>query len=497
MDEFLNEQGIPSQALHVVLADTGLQLKAGDPTISIEGITSDSRAVKPGFLFVATIGLTVDGHSYIDKAIALGATAVLAKAGHTQQREGVAWIEAADTNAVLGKVAASYFEHPSQELELIGITGTNGKTTVATLCFDLFTKLGYRCGLIGTVEVRIGDRIEPATHTTPDAVAVQQRLREMADEGCGYVFMEVSSHALVQGRTNGCHFAGGVFTNISHDHLDYHGDMKSYISAKKLLFDGLPKTAFALVNFDDKRGRVMLQNCKASHRSYALRTLTDYKGRILDDTLRGLHLMVNDTEVHTRLAGSFNAYNFLAAYGVAVELEQDASDALLALSALRGAAGRLEVIDAPTQKLIGVVDYAHTPDALQNVLETLQPIRRQGHQLFTVFGCGGDRDRSKRPLMGEIAAKLSDHVIITDDNPRTEDAASIRAAIELGISQDGRERVLQIPDRRQAIRTAVRMARDEDVILVAGKGHETYQEIDGVRTDFDDRAVLREYLSPS
>lgn len=483
--------------LNVVLADTGLQLLAGDPNISISGITSDSRAVKPGFLFVATVGLTVDGHSYIEKAIEQGAVAVLAKAGHTAQRAGIAWIEAKDTNVVLGEIAASFYEYPSQELELVGITGTNGKTTVATLCFDLFTKLGYRCGLIGTVEVRIGDQVFPSTHTTPNAVAVQQRLREMADAGCGYVFMEVSSHALVQGRTNGCHFAGGVFTNISHDHLDYHGDMVSYIHAKKLLFDGLPKSAFALANLDDKRGRVILQNCKANHRTYALRQLADYKGRILDDSLRGLHLMVNEVEVHTRLAGSFNAYNFLAAYGVAVELEQDESDALLALSALRGAAGRLEIVEVAAQNLTGVVDYAHTPDALENVLETLQRVRREGHQLFTVFGCGGDRDRSKRPLMGEIAAKLSDYIIITDDNPRTEDPASIRAAIELGVSQDRRDRVLQIPDRRQAIRTAVRMARNEDVILVAGKGHETYQEINGVRSDFDDRAVLREYLSPS
>jgi len=361
--------------LNVVLADTGLQLLAGDPNLSIAGLTSDSRAVAPGFLFVATLGLTVDGHSYIDKAIANGAVAVLAKAGHTSRREGVAWIEAADTNAVLGKVAASYFEHPSQELELVGITGTNGKTTVATLCYDLFTKLGYRCGLIGTVEVRIVEKVLPSTHTTPDAVAVQQRLREMADAGCGYVFMEVSSHALVQGRTNGCHFAGGVFTNISHDHLDYHGDMVSYIHAKKLLFDGLPKTAFALVNLDDKRGRVMLQNCKAGHRTYALRQLAEYKGRILDDTLRGLHLMVNEVEVHTRLAGTFNAYNFLAALGVAVELEQEFDDVLLALSALKGAAGRLEVVGVEAQSLTGVVDYAHTPDALENVLETLQRTR--------------------------------------------------------------------------------------------------------------------------
>jgi len=482
--------------LNVVLADSGLQLKAGDPNLFIKGITSDSRAVKPGFLFVATLGLTVDGHRYIDQAISKGAVAVLAKAEHTQQRENVAWIEANDTNQVLGSVAASFFEHPSQELELIGITGTNGKTTVATLCYDLFTQLGYRCGLIGTVEVRIGSQVLAATHTTPDAVSVQQRLREMADAGCGFVFMEVSSHALIQARTSGCHFSGAVFTNISHDHLDYHGDMKSYISAKKLLFDNLAKTAFALVNLDDKRGRVMLQNCKATRSTYALRQLADYKGRILDDSLRGLHLMVNEVEVHTRLAGSFNAYNFLAAYGIALELEQEPSDVLQALSALRGAAGRLEIVEVESQKLTGVVDYAHTPDALENVLETLQPIRRQGHQLFTVFGCGGDRDRSKRPLMGEIAANMSDYIIITDDNPRTEDAASIRAAIELGVAQDRRDRVLQIPDRRQAIRTAVRMAQNEDVILVAGKGHETYQEINGVRTDFDDRAVLHEYLSP-
>ncbi len=484
-------------SLEVLLADAGLRLLAGDPQTPIEHITADSRQVKPGSLFVAVQGLQVDGHRFIPQAIAKGASAVLAAAEHSNPQAEVAWITSDDTAAALGKLAASFYNHPSRELELVGITGTNGKTTVATLCYDLFTALGFKCGLIGTVETRIAGKVLASSHTTPDAVAVQRLLHDMTSAGCGYVFMEVSSHALVQHRVAGCHFAGGVFTNISHDHLDYHGDMKSYISAKKLLFDGLPKTAFALVNADDKRGAVMLQNTRAKRRMFALKQLADYKGRILDDDLRGLHLLINDQEVFTRLAGAFNAYNFLAAFGVASELGQAAEEVLPLLSSLPGAAGRLEVVTAPATKVIGIVDYAHTPDALLNVLETLQAPRRLGKKLITVFGCGGDRDKTKRPLMGEIAARLSDTVIITDDNPRTESAAAIRADIEAGINAHARERTLEVADRRNAIKTAVRLARDEDVILIAGKGHETYQEIDGVRTAFDDRAILREFLQPT
>ena len=483
-------------SLEALLADAGLQIASGDTTISIAKLTADSRSVVPNTLFVAIEGLTVDGHDYIDKAISAGATAVLAKAGKISPRPDVTWIEHPDPQAVLGILAASFFDHPSKELALVGITGTNGKTTVATLCYDLFTSLGYKCGLIGTVEIRIAGFVKPSTHTTPDAIAVQALLREMAEEGCSYVFMEVSSHALVQHRVAGTHFAGAAFTNISHDHLDYHGDMKSYINAKKMLFDGLRPGAFALVNADDKRGAVMLQNTKAKKLFFALRQLADYKGKILDDDLRGLHLEIDGREVFTRLAGSFNAYNFLAAYGIASELDQDQDEILLALSTLRGAAGRLEVVHVPGNKVTGIVDYAHTPDALKNVLETLQPTRRLGNKLVTVFGCGGDRDKAKRPVMGSIAAELSDIIIITDDNPRTEDAAAIRAQIEAGISAQKRERVLEVPDRLNAIKTATRLAKDEDVILVAGKGHETYQEVNGTRTNFDDRAVLREFLTP-
>ncbi len=486
---------------HATLAELAeaadLELLSGDADATVTSLTADSRKVRPGTLFVATEGLTVDGHEYIPQAIAAGAVAVLAKADYDYAGTlptGVAWLTSGDTNAALGGVAARFYDDPSQELALVGVTGTNGKTTVVTLLCDAFTALGYRCGLIGTVEVRIAEERRRATHTTPDAVAVQGMLREMAEAGCEYVFMEVSSHALVQGRTNGCRFAGGVFTNISHDHLDYHGDMLSYINAKKLLFDGLDRNAFALVNADDKRGEVMLQNTRATPREFALRQLADYKGRILEDGLRGLHLTVNDQEVYTRLAGRFNAYNFLAAYGVGVELGQEPDEMLRVLSALSGAVGRLEVVAVPDLALTGFVDYAHTPDAIKNVLETLQTARRSGSRLITVFGCGGDRDAAKRPKMGAIAAELSDQVIVTDDNPRTEEPAAIRESIIGGIGPEARVRVLEIGERRQAIRTAVALARDEDVILLAGKGHETYQEIGGVRHDFDDRAVLRAAL---
>ena len=504
--------------LAALVDDAGLRLLRGSADLTITGVTADSRTVQPGCLFVATGGLHHDGHDFIDRAIAAGAVAVLAKAGYSPtpapalaspttdpspgpaapaspeagpNADAVAWLAVDDPNAALGLVAAAFYRHPSRQLELVGITGTNGKTTVATLCCDAFTALGYVCGLVGTVEVRIGGEARPATHTTPDAVAVQATLAEMAAAGCGYVFMEVSSHALVQHRTAGCRFAGGVFTNISHDHLDYHGDMLSYIAAKKLLFDGLAPGAFALVNADDKRGEVMLQNCRARQRRYALRQVADYKARILEDGLRGLHLDVDGHEVYTRIAGHFNAYNLLAAYGIGRELGQSAEELLGALSALPGAPGRLQLVVAPSTRLTGVVDYAHTPDALRNVLATLQTARQRGHRILTVFGCGGDRDRAKRPLMGAIAAQLSDIVVVTDDNPRGEDAAAIRAAVLAGTREHPGAQALEIADRSQAIQAAVVMARDEDVILVAGKGHETYQEVAGVRKDFDDRVALR------
>lgn len=481
-----------SVPLDTLLADAGLPAVDGASDVAVTAVTADSRRVTPGTLFVAVRGLTVDGHDYVESAIAAGAVAVLAQAA---PHADVAWVTVDDSAAALGPLAAAFYGQPSDELALVGVTGTNGKTTVATLCHDLFTGLGYRCGLIGTVELRIGAEARPATHTTPDAVSVQATLREMADAGCGYVFTEVSSHALAQGRVRGCRFAGAAFTNVSHDHLDYHGDMRAYIAAKKLLFDGLDARAFALVNADDKRGAVMLQNTAARPLRYALKTPAEYKGRIREESLRGLQLDVDGRDVHTRLAGAFNAYNFLCAYGIARELEQDADEALAVLSALPGAAGRLEVVTAPGTRLTGVVDYAHTPDALRNVLRTLQSARRAGHQVITVFGCGGDRDRAKRPVMGGVAAELSDRVVVTDDNPRSEVPAAVRAEVLAGVDDDARARALEIGDRREAIRTAVALARDEDVVLVAGKGHETYQEARGTRTPFDDRVVLREALA--
>ena len=481
--------------LDTLLADARLPPPAGAEEAVVTGVTADSRRAGPGSLFAAVPGLTVDGHDYIDRAVAAGAVAVLAEAGRTAPRPGVGWVEVDDVAAALGPLAAAFHGHPSAELALVGITGTNGKTTVATLCDDLFTALGYRCGLVGTVEVRIGGEARPATHTTPDAVAVQALLREMADAGCGYVFMEVSSHALAQGRVGGCRFAGAAFTNLSHDHLDYHGGMPAYIEAKKLLFDGLGDGAFALVNADDKRGAVMLQNTAARRLRYALKRPAEYKGRIREESLRGLLLDVDGREVYTRLAGAFNAYNLLCAYGIARELGQDRDEALATLSALRGAAGRLETVTAPGTRLTGIVDYAHTPDAVRNLLRALRAERRRGNRVIAVLGCGGDRDRAKRPEMAAAAAALSDRVIVTDDNPRSEDPAAIRAAMLAGLDDEARARALEIADRREAIRAAVALARDEDVVVVAGKGHETYQEVAGVRTPFDDRAVLRECLT--
>ena len=479
------------------MVGTGLQLRSGDPQALVTGITADSRKVSPGTAFVAVPGTQVDGHDYIDRAIEAGARVIVAQEDRVAQLDvpdEVALLTAQDSALALAQLSAAYFDHPSHDLTLVGITGTNGKTTVATLAHDLFTQLGYRCGLVGTVEVRIGDQRLPATHTTPDAVAVQQLLAEMAEAGCAYVFMEVSSHALVQHRVAATKFAAGVFTNISHDHLDYHGDMKSYIAAKKLLFDALPADAFALVNVDDKRGQVMLQNTPARPLRYALRRLAEYKGRILDDDLRGLHLMVDKHEVHTRLAGAFNAYNLLAAYALGVEFGHGEEEVLAILSALRGAPGRLEPVAVAHTKVLGLVDYAHTPDALRNVLTTLQEVRRKGARLICVVGCGGDRDRTKRPRMGAIAAQLSDLVIITDDNPRTEQPDAIRAEMMTDLDVEQRSRVLDIADRKSAIRTATRLAQDEDVILVAGKGHEDYQEVNGVRHPFDDRQQLRAAL---
>ena len=466
--------------------------------VRVGGIAFDSRAVRAGDVFVAVRGTRSDGHDYLEQAAARGAVALVVDAAYAGPVAGdneLPRIAVAEPARALATLAAAFHGHPSRELTLVGVTGTNGKTTVVTLLHDLFTALGYRAGLLGTVEVRIGERTEAATHTTPDAVAINAALARMRDAGCDYVFMEVSSHAVVQRRTHGLHFAGGVFTNLSHDHLDYHGSFAAYLTAKKTFFDELPKTAFALANLDDKRGSVVLQNTAARRLGYSLRKVADYRARLLANSPQGLQLDLDGTEVHTRLLGRFNAYNLLAAYGVARELGQERDEALVALSRLGGAAGRLDHVTDPAGRITAVVDYAHTPDALENVLTTLRAVLDPGNQLICVVGAGGDRDRAKRPTMARLAARLADRAILTSDNPRSEAPAAILDEMEAGLGPEELTRVLRIEDRRRAIGTAVRLAAPGDLVLVAGKGHETYQEVNGVRTPFDDKQELLHALN--
>ncbi|CAH0999936.1 UDP-N-acetylmuramoyl-L-alanyl-D-glutamate--2, 6-diaminopimelate ligase [Neolewinella maritima] len=460
----------------------------------INGIAFDSRKVQAGYLFVAIHGTQVDGHAYIQRAVDAGAVAVVAEQGrYTADATPVPVILVPDSAKALAQLADCWYGSPSQELQLVGVTGTNGKTTVTTLLHDLFTQLGYRAGLLSTVEIRIGKARRSATHTTPDALAIQASLSEMRDERVDYVFMEVSSHAVHQQRTHGLHFAGGVFTNLSHDHLDYHGTFAAYLAAKKSFFDQLPTGSFALINADDKRGGVMVQNTAATVHRYSLRTLVDFHARLLANTSQGLQLDIAGTEVFFKLLGRFNAYNLLAAYGVAVLLDQDPQEALVALSALQGAEGRMQHVTDPSGRTTALVDYAHTPDALENVLQTLRSLLPSGHQLSCVVGAGGDRDRSKRPDMARISAELADQTILTSDNPRSESPEAILDEMEAGVPAHLAHKVLRITDRRQAIRTAVRLR--PEVLLVAGKGHETYQEVAGVRTPFDDREELAHALN--
>ncbi len=389
-------------------------------------------------------------------------------------------------------MAHNFYNEPSLKVKLVGVTGTNGKTTIATLLWKLFSGLGYKCGLISTVQNQIGDEIISATHTTPDAISVNALLKQMVDAGCEYVFMECSSHAIHQHRIAGLQFTGALFSNITHDHLDYHKTFDEYIRVKKSWFDNLPITAFAISNADDKRGLVMLQNTVAKKYLYSLKTMGDFKGKILDSSLAGLHMMVNDNEVYFRLIGEFNAYNLLAVYGTAICLGQDKNEVLQILSNLETAKGRFEYLISKNDKIIGIVDYAHTPDALLNVLATIKKLR-QGHEhIITVIGCGGDRDKTKRPIMAEVACEYSDKVILTSDNPRSEDPLEILKEMEVGVNVVSRRKVITVADRKEAIKTAVTLASNEDIVLVAGKGHETYQEIKGVKYDFDDKKVLNE-----
>jgi len=476
-----------------ILYKAAIESVHGTTEIAVNKIEFDSRKVEENDVFVAIRGTISDGHDFIEKAINLGAIAIVCDTLPEIIVTGITYIEVKDTNSALAFMASNYYGNPSRNLRLIGITGTNGKTTIASLLYQLFKKAGYKVGLLSTVKILVDDIEYKATHTTPDSLTINKYLREMNDAGVEYCFMEVSSHGIHQKRTEGLHFEGGVFTNLSHDHLDYHPTFAEYRDVKKSFFDNLPKTAFALSNIDDKNGPVMLQNTNARKLTYALKTYSDYKAQILENQLSGLLLRINDNEVWVRLIGTFNAYNLLAIYGTAVELGLDKLEVLRLLSELESVSGRFQFIIS-NERITAIVDYAHTPDALENVLKTINDIRTKNEQLITIVGCGGDRDRTKRPIMANIASTLSDKAIITSDNPRTEDPEAIIAEMEKGVEPQNFKKTISITDRKQAIKTACQLAQSNDIILIAGKGHETYQEIQGVRYDFDDMEIVKEFL---
>jgi len=475
-----------------ILYKVPLTAITGNTDVDVKEVQIDSRKVQPGSLFIAVKGVAVDGHQYIIKAAEMGAAAIVCEQVPTEQKEGVTYVQVKNSAAAAGEIAHNFYDQPSRQLKLVGVTGTNGKTTVATLLYKLFGCLGYTCGLVSTVENLINGEVIPSTHTTPDPVSLNALLKQMVDAGCTHAFMEVSSHAVHQRRIAGLEFSGALFSNITHDHLDYHGTFDEYIKAKKGFFDGLSSSAFAITNLDDKRGMVMLQNTAAKKYTYSLRTVADFKGKILENGLSGLVMTVNDQEVHFRLIGEFNAYNLLAVYGAAVCLGEDKSQVLQCLSNTTGAEGRFDYTISNKDRVIGIVDYAHTPDALVNVLSTIKKLKKGHEQVITVVGCGGDRDKTKRPVMGEVACEHSDKVIFTSDNPRSEDPLAILNDMEQGLSTGARRKYLAIADRKQAIKTAVSMAQPEDILLIAGKGHEKYQEINGVKHHFDDKEVLNE-----
>ncbi len=475
----------------------GVAIKSlkGHPLAVVEALAFDSRLVNSETLFFAIDGSAVDGHQFIEQAISSGAPVIICESLPTELHDHVTYVEVESSATALSIVACNFYGNPSAALKLVGITGTNGKTTVATLLHQLFRGLDFNCGLISTVQNQINEQVIPATHTTPNPIALNELLRNMVAEGCTYCFMEVSSHAISQHRIGGLTFTGAVFTNITHDHLDFHKTFDNYLKTKKQFFDTLPKTAFALTNLDDKNGSVMLQNTSAAKKTYALKQMADFKAKIIENKFSGLHLEVDQLEVYFKMVGAFNAYNLLAAYGTAMLLGQDKIEVLTNLSALSGAAGRFDFIVSKTG-VVGVVDYAHTPDAVQNVLSTIANLRKGNEQVITVIGCGGDRDKTKRPIMAQVAADWSDKVILTSDNPRTEDPQSIIQDMEAGISPTNQRKVISISDRKEAIKTACHIAQPGDIILIAGKGHETYQEINGQRHHFDDKEIISEQLNP-
>lgn len=475
-----------------ILYKVGLLEVRGNTDIHISGISLDSRQVEKGHLFVAIKGTAQDGHAYIENAIGSGAVAIVCQALPGEMVPDVTYLKVDDSAIALSVIADNFYENPSSEIQLVGVTGTNGKTTVATLLYRLFEDLGYSCGLISTVRNVVHQKEIKSTHTTPDAISINSLLKEMVDAGCTYCFMEVSSHAIAQKRVEGLRFSGGIFTNITHEHLDYHETFKAYINVKKRFFDDLPDDSFALVNADDKRAGIMLQNTRAKKHSFSLHGKGDFNARILENTFEGLVLFLGNKEIHTLLTGAFNASNLLAVFAAAQLLDADSEEVLMTLSKLRTAEGRFEQYISASEKIIGIIDYAHTPDALSKVLETIAKIRTGAEQLITVVGCGGDRDKSKRPVMARVACEFSNKVILTSDNPRSENPESIIAEMKAGVLPPNNKKLLSITDRRSAIETACQLARHGDIILVAGKGHEKYQETNGNRIPFDDKEILLE-----
>jgi UDP-N-acetylmuramoyl-L-alanyl-D-glutamate--2,6-diaminopimelate ligase len=477
-----------------ILYKTRLEEIIGSTNVAISSVTFDSRKVKKDCLFIATRGTASDGHHYIELAIENGAVAVVCEELPETIKENITYVKVLDSSASLGYIACNYFDNPSEKLKLVGITGTNGKTTTVTLLFNLFRGLGYNVGLLSTVENKINNTVIPSTHTTPDALALNELLANMVEQGCQYAFMEVSSHAIVQHRITGLKFTGAAFSNITHDHLDYHKTFEEYIKAKKLFFDHLQDDAFALTNKDDRNGMVMLQNTKAKKYSYGLKSIADFKCRVVENHLNGLLLSIDNQEVWVKLIGSFNAYNVLVVYAVSQLLKQDKVQVLTTLSNLNSVEGRFQYIKSKTG-IVAIVDYAHTPDALKNVLETIKDIRTGNEQVITLAGCGGDRDSAKRPIMAQIACEYSNKVILTSDNPRSENPEDILNQMQAGINPVDAKKTLRISDRKEAIRTAVAFAKEGDIILIAGKGHEKYQEINGVKHPFDDFEIVKEIFN--
>ena len=477
-----------------ILYKIPIEKTIGSTAVAVRNIEFDSRNVGLNDIFVAIKGTVSDGHDYVLKASEQGALVIICETLPETIINGITYVQVTDSHKALAILAANYYENPSEKIQLIGITGTNGKTTISTLLYDLFTAAGYKTGLISTVKVMVDDKRYEAKRTTPDSLTINHYLQEMVEAGVEYCFMEVSSHGIHQKRTEGLHFAGGIFTNLSHEHLDYHKDFKEYRDVKKKFFDQLPKSAFALTNADDKNGAVMLQNTAAKKYTYALKSYADYKAQILENNFTGLLLKINNNEVWVKLIGSFNAYNMLAIFGASDILGMETLELLQLMSNLESVDGRFQYV-VSEKKITAIVDYAHTPDALKNVLETINSIRTGNEELITVVGCGGDRDATKRPIMGKIAATLSTKVVFTSDNPRTEDPDKIVEEVEAGVPAEHFNKTVSITNRKQAIKNACQMANENDIILIAGKGHETYQEIHGERIDFDDFKIVNEFLT--